>query len=383
LIVGFEVREDLAKTVLTFTCHGQRGKARLGTIRTAHGEFETPVFMPVGTQATIKSVLPGDVWDTGSKIILSNAYHLYLRPGAEAVKAAGGLHKFMNWKGSTLTDSGGFQVMSLGANVKVTDEGARFRSHIDGREVFFTPEVSVKAQVDIGADIIMCFDQCVPYPVSKETAREAMVRTTEWAERAKSVPVPSSQALFGIVQGSVWTDLRKESALSLARLDFPGYAIGGLAVGEPKEEFYEIVRFTVDYLPEDKPRYLMGVGHPVDLIEGALCGVDMFDCVLPTRNARHGRVFTFGGGLNIRNQRFASDYGPLEEGCDCLSCREFSRAYIRHLMVAGETLASTLLTIHNLRFFQRLMERIRESILDGTAGRLRERLLEVYPFKET
>jgi len=372
----------LAQTDLVFSCRYQRGKARLGTIRTAHGEFETPVFMPVGTQATVKSVLPHDVWETGSKIILSNAYHLYLRPGTGAVKAAGGLHRFMNWKGSTLTDSGGFQVMSLGSMVKVTDEGASFRSHIDGSEVFFSPEVSVKAQVDIGADIIMCFDQCVPYPVSKEVARKAMVRTTLWAERAKSVDVPRSQALFGIVQGSVWSDLRKESAISLSRLDFPGYAIGGLAVGEPKEDFYEIVRSTVDYLPEDKPRYLMGVGHPLDLVEGSLNGVDMFDCVLPTRNARHGRAFTFAGGLNIRNRKFASDYGPLEEGCDCLTCREFTRAYVRHLLVAGETLAATLLTIHNLRFFQRLMERIRESIREGTEERLRQSILEVYPFRE-
>jgi queuine tRNA-ribosyltransferase len=374
---------DLAqKTDLVFRSEYQRGKARLGRIRTSHGEFETPVFMPVGTQATVKSVLPEDVWNTGSKIILSNAYHLYLRPGVEAVKAAGGLHAFMNWKGSMLTDSGGFQVMSLGSMVKVTDQGASFRSHIDGSPVFFSPEVSVGAQVDIGADIIMCFDQCVPYPVSKETAHEAVIRTTLWAERAKSVYVPPTQALFGIVQGSVWTDLRRESATALSRLDFPGYAIGGLAVGEPKKDFYEIVRFTVDYLPEDKPRYLMGVGHPLDLIEGSLSGVDMFDCVLPTRNARHGRAFTWKGGLNLRNRKYALDYGPLEEGCDCETCREFTRAYVRHLLVAGEALAWTLLTIHNLRFFQRLMEEIRESIRGGTHERLRESLCEAYPFSD-
>jgi queuine tRNA-ribosyltransferase len=371
------------KPDLVFSCEYQKGKTRLGRIRTAHGEFETPVFMPVGTQATVKSVLPEDVWNTGSKIILSNAYHLHLRPGTAAVKAAGGLHRFMNWKGSTLTDSGGFQVMSLGSMVKVTDEGVSFRSHIDGSSVFFSPEVSVGAQVDIGADIIMCFDQCVPYPVSREVARQAVARTTLWAERAKSVAVPPSQALFGIVQGSVWSDLRKESALALSRLDFPGYAIGGLAVGEPKKEFYEIVRFTVDCLPEDRPRYLMGVGHPVDLVEGALNGVDMFDCVLPTRNARHGRAFTFQGGLNLRNRKYASDFGPLEEGCDCVTCREFKRAYLRHLLVAGETLGSTLLTIHNLRFFQRLMERLRESIRQGTAESLRQKLMDAYPFGQT
>lgn len=368
-----------SSTKLAFTSHFQRGKARLGRVQTPHGEFDTPVFMPVGTQATVKSVLPRDVWDTGSKMILSNAYHLYLRPGAASVKEAGGLHKFMNWRGSMLTDSGGFQVMSLGSMVKVTDEGASFRSHIDGSPVFFSPEVSVKAQVDIGADIIMCFDQCVPYPVSKESAREAMIRTTGWAERAKAVDVPTSQALFGIVQGSVWTDLRRESALALSRLDFPGYALGGLAVGEPKREFYEMVKFTTDYLPEDKPRYLMGVGHPVDLVEGALNGVDMFDCVLPTRNARHGRAFTFEGGLNLRNQRHASDYGPLEAICDCPTCREFSRAYIRHLLVAGESLASTLITIHNLRFFQRLMERLRESIREGKEVSFRQEVEAAYP----
>lgn len=367
---------------LEFTCDFQRGRARLGRIRTAHGEFNTPVFMPVGTQATVKSVLPRDVWDTGSKIILANAYHLYLRPGAAAVREAGGLHKFMNWKGSTLTDSGGFQVMSLGSTVKVTDEGASFRSHIDGSPVFFSPEVSVKAQVDIGADIIMCFDQCVPYPVSKEAAREAVVRTTKWAERAKNVSVPGTQSLFGIVQGSVWSDLRKESALALSSLDFAGYAIGGLAVGESKREFYDTVRFTVEYLPEDRPRYLMGVGHPVDLVEGALDGVDMFDCVLPTRNARHGRAFTFKGGLNLRNRRHASDYGPLEEGCDCAACREFSRAYVRHLLVAGESLAWTLLTVHNLRFFQRFMERLREAIREGREVSFRQDVEAAYPIND-
>lgn len=368
-----------SKPKLEFTCDFQKGRARLGRVRTVHGEFDTPVFMPVGTQATVKSVLPQDVWDTGSKMILSNAYHLYLRPGAQAVREAGGLHKFMNYKGSMLTDSGGFQVMSLGSMVKVTDDGASFRSHIDGSSVFFSPEVSVQAQVDIGADVIMCFDQCVPYPVSKEAAREAMIRTTRWAERAKNVPVPDTQALFGIVQGSVWSDLRRESAVELAKLDFPGYAIGGLAVGEPKGEFYDMVRFTTQFLPEDKPRYLMGVGHPVDLIEGAENGVDMFDCVLPTRNARHGRAFTFQGGLNLRNRRHASDLGPVEPGCDCLTCREFSRAYIRHLLVAGESLAWTLLTIHNLRFFQRFMERLRESFREGRVSSFRQEVEAAYP----
>lgn len=364
---------------LRFEVRTTRGAARLGRLTTPHGDIDTPVFMPVGTQATVKSVMPGDVWETGARIILSNAYHLYLRPGTETVRDAGGLHRFMNWPGAILTDSGGFQVMSLGHMVSVNDSGASFRSHIDGSMVRFTPGVSIKAQADIGADIIMCFDQCVQSPATWEQAAEAMRRTLLWARRAREMDVPEKQALFGIVQGSTYKDLRERCAKELADMDFPGYALGGLSVGESKEQFYDLVHFTAGMLPADKPRYLMGVGHPLDLVKGALSGVDMFDCVLPTRNARHGRAFTFAGPLNMRNAAHAGDYSPIEEGCDCPACRNFSRAYVRHLLVAGESLAWTLITLHNLRFFQRLMERLRRSISEGTERLLEEEVQRLYP----
>jgi len=367
---------------LRFTVDFARGKARLGRLVTPRVELETPVFMPVGTQATVKSVLPRDTWDTGSRIILCNAYHLYLRPGTRAIKDAGGLHAFMDWPGAILTDSGGFQIMSLGHMVRVDDGGASFRSHIDGSPVRFTPEDAVFSQVDMGADIIMCLDQCASYPVSRGAAAESARRTLLWAERARGVSIPEKQALFGIVQGSTFKDLRQECARGLASMDFPGYALGGLSVGEPKDEFYDLVGYTAGFLPEDKPRYLMGVGHPVDLVAGALMGIDMFDCVLPTRNARHGRAFTFQGPLNLRNATNAGDYLPLEEDCDCPACRGFSRAYVRHLLVAKESLAWTLLTLHNLRFFQRLMERLRASIREGTGEELLREMERLYPVSE-
>lgn len=364
---------------MQFSIHSTSGNARTGTVVTAHGEFATPAFMPVGTQATVKSVMPDQVFETGARIILSNAYHLYLRPGPDVVAQAGGLHKFMNWKGSILTDSGGFQVMSLGHLVELSDQGAAFRSHIDGRLIRFTPEESVGAQVKLGADIIMCFDQCIRYPAEYPAAKEAVRRTTLWARRAKDVPIPPEQALFGIVQGATYPELRRISAEALVDLDFPGYAIGGLSVGESKSEFYDTLRLTCEHLPKDKPRYLMGVGHPMDLVEGAAAGVDMFDCVLPTRNARHGRAFTFLGPINLRNARYALDGSPIEEGCDCPACRGFSRSYIRHLLVSEESLAWTLLTIHNLRFFQRLMEKIRVAIRQGNLEELRSQVAAIYP----
>lgn len=367
---------------LRFEVELTQGRARLGHLRTPHGEFPTPVFMPVGTQATVKSVLPRDVWDTGSRIILSNAYHLFLRPGTETVKRLGGLHSFMNWPGSILTDSGGFQIMSLGHMVKVDDGGASFRSHIDGSLIRYTPEDSVRTQIDIGSDIMMCLDQCVPYPVGREEAADAMRRTGLWARRQRDLDVPEKQALFGIVQGSMYKDLRRQSAEELAAMDFPGYALGGFSVGESKKEFYDVLDYTAGFLPEDRPRYLMGVGHPLDLIQGALSGVDMFDCVLPTRNARHGRVFTFQGPLNMRNAKWAMDTSPIEDGCDCPACRGFSKAYIRHLLIAEETLASTLLTLHNLRFFQRFMERLRTSIREGCVATFREEMEKIYPVSE-
>ncbi|HHW17675.1 MAG TPA: tRNA guanosine(34) transglycosylase Tgt [Firmicutes bacterium] len=364
---------------LQYVLESEVNTARLGILKTPHGSVETPVFMPVGTQGAVKSLFPRDVWETGTRIILSNAYHLYLRPGPSVVEKAGGLHAFMGWPGAILTDSGGFQILSLGHLVSISDQEAVFRSHIDGSLVRFSPEDSVRAQVSIGADIIMCLDQCTPYPISRDLAKDAVRRTILWAKRSRQIEIPDKQALFGIVQGSTYPDLRKECAMELAALDFPGYAIGGLSVGEPKEEFYEVLAQTVQYLPKDRPRYLMGVGHPVDLIEGVLAGVDMFDCVLPTRNARHGRAFTFQGPLNLRNARFTYDFGPLEEGCDCPTCAGFSRAYIRHLFVAGESLAWTLLSVHNLRFFQRFMARLRESLKAGTVQSFREEIERLYP----
>lgn len=364
--------------VFKFSLERKVGGARFGKMITPHGEINTPVFMPVGTQATIKSVLPSSVWDMGIRILLSNAYHLYLRPGVEVVRQGGGLHKFMNWPGAILTDSGGFQVLSLGHMVSVTDEAALFRSHIDGSLIRFRPEDSINAQIALGADIIMCFDQCTSYPIEEEEAREAMERTILWSKRAKNIDIPQEQALFGIVQGSTYPELRKECALRLGELDFHGYALGGLSVGESKNRFYDIIERTQEYLPENKPRYLMGVGHPMDLIHGVTSGIDMFDCVLPTRNARHGRAFTFQGPLNMKNARFTQDYSPVEPDCDCPCCTGYSRSYIRHLLSAGETLGWTLLTIHNIGFFHRFMENLKDAILCGKLDSFKSDISRVY-----
>ncbi len=363
----------------SFEIHHKQGKARTGTLHTPHGSVDTPVFMPVGTAGTVKSVLPRDLWDTGTRIALCNTYHLFLRPGSEVVKACGGIHKFMNWPGGVLTDSGGFQVLSLGHMVSLSDEGACFRSHIDGSLVRFTPEDAVSAQVDIGSDMIMPLDQPSPYPTTKKDAEEACERTLKWAKRAQKTFVPPHQTLFGIVQGSVYEDLRVRCAQALADMNFRGYAIGGLSVGEPKEVFYAMTRAVTSVLPEDKPRYLMGVGHPVDIVEGVLAGVDMFDCVLPTRNARHGRAFTFEGPLNLKNAGFKQDLRPIEEDCDCPACRGFSRAYIRHLFQAGESLAWTLLSLHNLRFFQRLTKGLREALVGGGVLHYLDKMRRIYP----
>jgi len=363
---------------LTYDILFQSGNARIGKVKTVHGEINTPVFMPVGTQATVKSLMPGDIWDTGSRIILCNAYHLYLRPGPDIVKAAGGLHRFMNWPGSILTDSGGFQIMSLGHMVSISDEEAVFRSHIDGSLISFSPEESIRVQAALGADIIMCLDHCTRSPAPYDVAKKAMDRTLLWARRAQKTEVSAHQSLFGIVQGSIYPELRKQCALELACMDFPGYALGGLSVGESKQEFYDILHYTGEFLPREKPRYLMGVGHPLDLIEGVMAGIDMFDCVLPTRNARHGRAFTFSGPLNLKNARFAMEFAPIEEGCDCRACQSFSRAYIRHLFSARESLAWTLVSIHNIRFFQRFMDKIRKCILDGTLAGFRREMEKLY-----
>ncbi|AEM78583.1 tRNA guanosine(34) transglycosylase Tgt [Thermoanaerobacter wiegelii] len=340
-----------------------KNKARLGILETPHGIIETPVFMPVGTQATVKSMTPEELKEIGATIILSNTYHLYLRPGHKIIEKAGGLHKFMNWDRAILTDSGGFQVFSLNSLRRITEDGVEFRSHIDGSRHFFTPEKVIEIQNALGSDIMMSFDECAPYPADYDYVKKSMELTIKWAERGKRAHKNTEkQALFGIVQGGTYEDLRKECAQRLVDMDFPGYSIGGLSVGEPKNVMYDIVDLTTEYLPEDKPRYLMGVGSPDDLIEGVIRGVDMFDCVLPTRIARNGTVFTSKGKLIVRDAPYAEDFSPLDEECDCYTCRNYSRAYIRHLFKANEILAARLATLHNLYFLIKLMKKIREAI---------------------
>ncbi len=347
-----------------------RTEARLGRVHTPHGTFDTPVFMPVGTQAAVKAMAPYELEEIGAKIILSNTYHLYIRPGHDIVKQAGGLHSFMNWDGAVLTDSGGFQVFSLCDLRKIKEEGVTFKSHLDGSSHFITPEKAIEIENALGADIIMAFDECAPYPSEYNYAKEAMERTTRWAQRCKEAHKNTEkQALFGIVQGVTFKDLRQESAKQLVELDFPGYAIGGLSVGEPAELMYEVLDYTVPLLPENKPRYLMGVGTPDYLIEGVIRGVDMFDCVLPTRVARNGTAMTSEGKVVIRNAVYEKDFLPLDSECDCYTCKNFTRAYIRHLIKSEEILGIRLTTIHNLRFLISLMEKVRKAIEE-------ERLLE-------
>lgn len=344
--------------------------ARAGILHTPHGDIKTPVFMPVGTQATVKTMTPEELLDLGAAIILCNTYHLYLRPGHELVKRAGGLHRFMNWPGTILTDSGGFQVFSLGPLRKISEEGVEFRSHIDGSRHFLSPEKAVEIQEALGADIIMAFDECAPYPADRSYIEESMSRTTRWAKRCLQAKTRKDQALFGIVQGGMYPDLRRESARQITELDFPGYAVGGLSVGEPAELMYEILEETVPLLPANKPRYLMGVGSTDYLIEGVARGIDMFDCVLPTRIARNGTVITRNGYLNVRNRPCADDFRPIDENCGCYTCRNYSRAYIRHLIKANEILGLRLTTIHNLYTLISFMQEIRESILNDTFPRL-------------
>ncbi|TEB06536.1 Queuine tRNA-ribosyltransferase [Pelotomaculum schinkii] len=352
--------------------------ARLGLLHTTHGTVETPIFMPVGTQAAVKTMTPEEVKEVGGRLILGNTYHLYLRPGQELIREAGGLHRFMNWDGPILTDSGGFQVFSLGPLRKISEEGVTFRSHIDGSEHFFSPEKAVEVQEALGSDIAMVFDECAPYPCTHEYALEALKRTTRWARRCADAHRREDQALFGIVQGGVFADLRRQSALDLVGLDLPGYAIGGLSVGEPKAVMYEMLDVTVGFLPPEKPRYLMGVGSPDCLVEGVVRGIDMFDCVLPTRIARNGTVLTHHGKLVVRNAEYARDFDPLDPTCDCYACRNYSRAYIRHLIKAGEVLGIRLTTIHNLRFIQRLMQEIRDAIRQGNILEYRDNFLKNY-----
>ncbi|MDR1376416.1 MAG: tRNA guanosine(34) transglycosylase Tgt [Synergistaceae bacterium] len=339
--------------------------ARAGEFTTPHGVVKTPIFMPVGTQATVKAMSPLEMEEIGAGIILSNTYHLYLRPGADLIAEAGGLHRFMGWNRPILTDSGGFQVFSLARLNKVTDEEVLCRSHIDGSFHAMSPEWAMNVQQALGSDIAMCFDQCIPYPSTRKAAEEALARTALWARRSRDAHTRADQALFGIVQGSTFDDLRLRSARELAELDFPGYGIGGLSVGEPHSDMYRILALLDPVMPAGKPRYLMGVGYPPDIAEGISRGIDMFDCVLPTRNGRNGTLFTSFGRVNIKGRKYERDFSPLDPACDCYLCRNFTRAYLRHLYRCGEILAARLCTWHNLRFTIRLAQRAREAILAG------------------
>lgn len=338
--------------------------ARAGRIHTPHGSFDTPIFMPVGTQASVKTLAPEELKEMGAGIILSNNYHLFLRPGSKLVKEAGGLHKFMNWDRAILTDSGGFQVFSLGDLRKISEEGVTFRSHIDGSKKFLSPEIATQSQMDLGADIIMAFDECVPYPADFKYTRESMELTLRWAQRCKDTMTNLNQGLFGIVQGGMYKDLRIECANRLVDMDFPGYAVGGLSVGEPKELMYEMLDITLEHLPQNKARYLMGVGTPDCLVEGVMRGIDMFDCVYPTRVARNGTAMTWNGRLVIKNAQYEHDFHPIDEHCNCYTCRNYSRAYIRHLVRVNEIFGLRLLTIHNLHFLIDFMRQMRQSIME-------------------
>lgn len=343
----------------------QDNKARSGRVTTPHGSFDTPAFMPVGTNATVKALTPEEVAETGSQILLCNAYHLYLRPGQELIKKMGGLHSFMHWDKPILTDSGGFQVYSLASLRKIDPEGVTFRSHIDGSEQRFTPESVMQLENDLGADIIMCFDECTPYPVTLEYAQESVQLTSSWAERCQNSHRRDDQALFAIVQGGVFEELRVQSALDLISMNFPGYAIGGLMIGEDKEQTWAMCKTLSGILPKEKPRYLMGVGTPEDFLNGILYGVDMFDCVVPTRLARNSHLLTWNGRVSVKQAIYREDERPPDENCPCYCCRNYSRAYLRHLFQAGEILASRLATLHNVTFYQQFMQRCRDEIREG------------------
>ena len=356
--------------------------ARAGIVHTPHGDIKTPVFMPVGTQATVKSMTPEELKDeVKAQIILSNTYHLYLRPGHELVKEAGGLHKFMNWDRPILTDCGGFQVFSLSDLRTITEDGVEFKSHLDGSKHFFSPEKVMEIEEALGADIIMAFDECVEPNAGYEYTKQSMERTTRWAKRCKEAHENTEeQALFGIIQGGFYEDLRKKSAEDLIKLDFPGYAIGGISVGETKEDFLRILRYTTPLMPQNKPRYLMGVGTPDYLIEAAISGIDMCDCVLPTRIARNGTALTSHGKVVVRNATYEHDWNPLDEECDCYTCKNYTRAYIRHLVKTNEILGVRLLSIHNLRFLVKLMERVRTEIENDNLLNFRNEFYKKYGY---
>lgn len=373
---------------LNLIAEDKNSKARAGWFQTDHGIVETPIFMPVGTQGTVKAVNQSYLeQEIKAQIVLSNTYHLYLRPGTDILEAAGGLHKFMNWQKPILTDSGGYQVFSLTELRKLKEDGVEFRSHLDGSKHFFTPEKVIQIQRSIGSDIMMVLDECAPYPCDYDYAKKSVQLTSNWAVLNKNAFTNSEpkyghkQFLFGIIQGSVYKDLRKKSAEDLLELDFDSYAIGGLAVGEPTEQMYELVDFTTDLMPRDRPRYLMGVGRPENILESIARGVDMFDCVMPTRNARNANVFTWNGTLSMRNAKYKDDFGPLDENCNCYTCRNYSRAYLRHLFVAEEILALELASIHNLYFYLELVRNAREKIINGTFNEWKNQVIEKISFK--
>ncbi|WP_196601895.1 tRNA guanosine(34) transglycosylase Tgt [Pectinatus frisingensis] len=355
--------------------------ARAGIIHTPHGSFETPIFMPVGTQASVKAMSPEELKQIGAGIILSNTYHLFLRPGSGLIREAGGLHKFMNWDRGILTDSGGFQVFSLGALRKISEEGVAFRSHIDGSQKFLSPEIATKIQMELGSDIVMAFDECIPYPADYDYAKKSTERTLRWAQRCKNTLTSSGQGLFGIVQGGMYKELRKDCAERLVAMDLPGYAIGGLSVGEPKEMMYDVLDYTTGYLPQNKPRYLMGVGTPDCLAEGVKRGIDMFDCVFPTRVARNGTAMTWQGRMIIKNAEFEHDFSPIDENCGCYACRNYSRAYIRHLVRVNEIFGLRLVTTHNLYFLIDFMRKMRRAIIEDRFVEFHNKFAAQYKIK--
>ena len=358
-------------------------KARLGTIETNYGIVETPMFMPVGTRATVKTLTPEELYEMHSGIILANTYHLWLRPGPDLIEKAGGLHKFMNYNGPILTDSGGFQVFSLAKPKDISEEGVHFKSHIDGSSLFLTPEKSIEIQNKLDSDIAMSFDECPPASATYEYMKNSVERTIRWAKRGKIAHKNPNQSLFGIVQGGFYEDLRKYSAEETVKLDFDGYSIGGVANdGENKDAMYKAIEYSVPYIPEDKVRYLMGVGEPEDIIEGVIRGVDIFDCVLPTRIARHGNAFTKYGKISLKNAKYKEDFTPIEEGCECYACKNYTKAYIRHLVNVDEVLGGRLLSIHNIRFLIRLAEELRQAIKEDRVLEYRDKFYETYKFKK-
>ena len=359
----------------------KNSNARYGTLETNYGVYETPMFMPVGTQATVKTLSPEELKEINSGVILSNTYHLWLRPGEDIVDKAGGLHKLMNWNGPILTDSGGFQVFSLAKKKDISEEGVYFNSHIDGKRIFLTPEKSIEIQNKLDSDIAMCFDECPPYPATYEYMKNSVERTLRWAKRCKDSHNNERQSLFGIVQGGEFEDLREYSAKETVKMDFDGYSIGGTSVGEGKDTMYKMIEYGIKYLPEDKPRYLMGVGEPTDIFEGVMRGIDMFDCVLPTRLARHAHAFTLDGKINLKNAKYKEDFTPIDNECDCYCCKNYTKAYIRHLIVANETFGQRLISIHNLRFLINITENIRESIKEDKFIEYKEMFINRYKNK--